>query len=352
MHFSTPTKFLLFTATVLSFLLNGAQAICSNYPPEKSTYSYINVNNPEKSTVISFDVVDQPTGSGHYVAQTSGVYRDGPNNEKNLLNAFDGNDNTGYTVQNFNYNSCTNGLCSYSGASPVPNNGDWIQLTLPHPITLTGLFVAGFPTRIPTAGNVLGSNDNFNSYTLIGSFGYQTTPQSTVTVPISTSIPYTSYRLVVSRVGNDNILSISTFYLLGCDASPTNSPTLAPTYSPSKAPTAVPSSSTPSSSPSTSPTSLSTALIPAFELPTCPIGWTLHCSCLWTDKRDHAYQGSSPVVMDSSLSWDAYYNNFSVGSAVVGALINMVVIAALFGCTRYMKIFSQRSEYARIVDLE
>ena len=133
MQFSTPTKYLLFTATVLSFLLNGAQAVCSKYPPEKSTY--INVNNPEKSTVISFEVVNQPTGSGQYVAQTSGVYQSGPNNEKNLFNAFDGNDNTGYTVQDFNYNNCKDGLCTYSGSSPPPNDGDWIQLTLPHPIT-------------------------------------------------------------------------------------------------------------------------------------------------------------------------------------------------------------------------
>jgi len=259
MHFSTPTKFLLFTATVLSFLLNGAQAICSNYPPEKSTYSYINVNNPEKSTVISFDVVDQPTGSGHYVAQTSGVYRDGPNNEKNLLNAFDGNDNTGYTVQNFNYNSCTNGLCSYSGGSPVPNNGDWIQLTLPNPITLTGFYIAQSPSRMATAGNVLGSNDNFNTYTLIDSFGYLTTPQSNLTVSMTSSTPYTSYRVVVTRVGNDQVLSLATFYLIGCDASPTSSPTLAPSYLPSSAtPSSVPTAS-PSSAPTAAPSSAPTA---------------------------------------------------------------------------------------------
>lgn len=291
--------------------------------------------------------MNQPTGSGHYAAQTSGVYQVGPNNEKNLFNAFDGNDNTGYTVQNFNYNSCTNGLCSYSGSSPVPNNGDWIQLTLPHPITLTAFFLASYSTtRIATAGNVLGSNDNFNTYTLIGSFGYQTTPQSTLTVPMASSIPYKSYRLVVSRVGNDKILSITSFYLIGCDASPTYSPTLAPTtYLPSSVPTATPSSAFPSTS---LPSSLSTALIPAIQLPTCPIGWTLSCSCLWIDKNGHAYEDSSPVAVDSSLSWDALYNNFSLGSAIVGG----AVVAALFGCTRYVKSFSKRSEYARIVDLE
>jgi len=248
MHFCTPTKYLLFTVIVLSFLLNGAQAVCSKYPPEKSTY--INVNNPEKSTCINFEVVNQPTGSGQYAAQTSGVYQSGPNNEKNLFNAFDGNENTGYTVQDFNYKSCTNGLCSYSGASPVPNNGDWIQLTLPHPITLTGFFLSGSPTRMATAGNVQGSNDDFKtSYTIIGYFGYQTTPQSTLTVPMASSIPYKSYRLVVSRVGSGDILSIASFYLIGCDASPTYSPTLAPTtYSPSSVPTATPSSVFPSTS--------------------------------------------------------------------------------------------------------
>ena len=348
MHFCTPTKYLLFTVIVLSFLLNGAQAVCSKYPPEKSTY--INVNNPEKSTCINFEVVNQPTGSGQYAAQTSGVYQSGPNNEKNLFNAFDGNDNTGYTVQDFNYNSCTNGLCSYSGASPVPNNGDWIQLTLPHPITLTGFFLASYSTtRMATSGNVQGSNDDFKtSYTIIGYFGYQTTPQSTLTVPMASSIPYKSYRLVVSRVGNDKILSITSFYLIGCDASPTYSPTLAPTtYSPSSVPTATPSSVFPSTS---LPSSLSTALIPAIQLPTCKKGWTVSCSCQWIDKNDHVYEDSSPVTVDSdsTLSWDALYNNFSLGSAVVGG----VVIAALYECTRYVKSFSKRSEYAPIVDHE
>jgi hypothetical protein len=231
----------------------------------------------------------------------------------------------------------------------VPNNGDWIQLTLPHPITLTAFFLASSTTRIATAGNVQGSNDNFQtSYTIIGYFGYQTTPQTTLTVPMASSIPYKSYRLVVSRVGNDKILSITSFYLIGCDASPTYSPTLAPTtFLPSSVPTATPSSVSPSTS---FPSSLSTALIPAIQLPTCPIGWTLSCSCQWIDKNDHAYEDSSPVAVtsDSSLSLDALYNNFSLGSAIVGG----VVVAALYECTRYVKSFSKRSEYARIVDLE
>jgi len=57
--------------TILALLTSGVQAICSNYPPV-NTYS--NINAPEKTTIISFDVANQPTGSGHYVAQTSGVY--------------------------------------------------------------------------------------------------------------------------------------------------------------------------------------------------------------------------------------------------------------------------------------
>jgi len=201
--FFSSTTMMIIVITVLAFLLNEAQAICSNYPPVNT---YTNINAQQQTTVISFNVVNQTTGSGYYVASTSGVYQQGTNNEKNLFNAFDGDDTTGYTVQNFNYNSCSNGLCSYSGNSPVPNNGDWIQLTLPNPITLTGFYIAQSPTRMATAGNVLGSNDNFNTYTLIGSFGYLTAPQSTLTVSMVSSIPYTSYRVVVTRIGSNNIL--------------------------------------------------------------------------------------------------------------------------------------------------
>jgi len=96
-------------------------------------------------------------------------------------------------------------------------------------------------------------------------------------------------------------------------ASPSSTPTKvtspSPTTFPSLGSTVVPSTS--------SPTSVTTALIPAIQLPTCPIGWTLHCTCEWTDKRDHRYQADSPVTTtDSSLSWDAAYNKFSVGSAL------------------------------------
>jgi hypothetical protein len=134
-------------------------------------------------------------------------------------------------------------------------------------------------------------------------------------------------------------------------AVPSTSPTSAPTVAPSYAPTFSPSTAPPT----ISPTTLSTALVPAIQLPTCPIGWTLHCSCQWTDKRDHAYQGSSPVAVDS-LSWDAIYNRITVEGAVVGSLlgsvVTLMVVAALYACTRSVKDFTQRFEYAPIVDRE
>ena len=136
---------------------------------------------------------------------------------------------------------------------------------------------------------------------------------------------------------------------------PTTAPSSAPTIAPSSGPSVVPSNSptvAPSAAPSSiSPTTLSTALVPAIQLPTCPIGWTLHCSCEWTDERDHAHQDSSPVVADS-LSWDAIYNDFSLGSAVVGSLFTLMIVVALYACTRSVKDFAHRTEYAPILDRE
>ena len=136
---------------------------------------------------------------------------------------------------------------------------------------------------------------------------------------------------------------------------PTTAPSSAPTIAPSSGPSVVPSNSptvAPSAAPSSiSPTTLSTALVPAIQLPTCPIGWTLHCSCEWTDERDHAYPDSSTVAADS-LSWDAIYNDFSVGSAVVGSLTTLMIVATLYACTRSVKDLAQRSEYAPILDRE
>jgi len=144
----------------------------------------------------------------------------------------------------------------------------------------------------------------------------------------------------------------------GCQYTPvTVAPSFGPTAAPStNAPSTIAPSSGPSIVPSTapssiSPTTLSTALVPAIQLPTCPIGWTLHCSCQWTDKRDHAYQDSSPIAADS-LSWDAIYNRITVEGAVVGSVVTLIVVAALYACTRSVKDLAQRSEYAPIVDRE
>ena len=137
-------------------------------------------------------------------------------------------------------------------------------------------------------------------------------------------------------------------------SAPTIDPSSAPTIAPSSGPSVVPSNSptvAPSAAPSISPTTLSTALVPAIQLPTCPIGWTLHCSCEWTDEHDHAYPDSSPVVADS-LSWDAIYNDFSLGSAVVGSLVTLIIVVALYACTRSVKDLAHRSEYAPILDRE
>jgi len=137
-------------------------------------------------------------------------------------------------------------------------------------------------------------------------------------------------------------------------------PAIAPTYKP----TAVPSSITPTTiTPTTiTPTTISTTItpttiltslptlvrtevIPSTQLPKCAVGWTLHCSCLWTDKNNLAYQDSSPVDIDP-MSWDSFYHR------IEGSLVTLMVVAALYACTRSVKDLTHRTEYTPIFDRE
>jgi len=350
---------ILISFFVLSTILG--HIVCLVYPP---TTTYASVTAANQALQCSFTVANQAYGNGLYTAKVSSIFNQG-NGEENVFSAFDGNDQTYYTEYTNNYQSKNANNYAYSGDVSTTFNGaknvfgEWLQLTLPNPILLTSFFMvtrSGYP-RIPTTGHVLGSNDGGNTFSLIDTFN---SPDNTASklIPISATVQYSTYRVVFTSLVADWWLSIATFQLNAppLTSAPSSSPSAAPstvtTFPPSSLSTPGPSASPSSAAPSSiSPTTLSTALVSANQLPTCPIGWTLHCSCQWTDKPDHAYQYSSPVVADS-LTWDAIYNEFSVGSVVLGSVVTLMVVAVLFACTRSVKDLTQRFEYAPIVDRE
>ena len=99
--------------------------------------------------------------------------------------------------------------------------------------------------------------------------------------------------------------------------------TLAPSTAPTTfGPTISISSST--AAPSTAPSAL--VVIPNLPpLPTCPEGWTLHATCVWTDGGKRVYQEASPVLAaDISYKFTAAC---TVAGLLIGIMIGMMMLA-------------------------
>ena len=98
-----------------------------------------------------------------------------------------------------------------------------------------------------------GSNDNGNTFDIIQSF----TDSNIVvakTVPMTSSVSYSTFRLLVTETGGNGWLSIATFQLNGTPSTVASStdPTAAPSTVASS-PTAAPSYVDPSAGPTTDP---------------------------------------------------------------------------------------------------
>ena len=91
--------------------------------------------------------------------------------------------------------------------------------------------------------------------------------------------------------------------------------TLAPSVAPTTfGPTISPSTAAPSAAPS------ALVVIPNLRpLPTCPEGWTLQATCVWTDGGKRVYQEASPV-----LAADISYK-FTAACTIAGLLIGMMI---------------------------
>ena len=329
---------------LLCSILHGG--MCYNYPP---VISYSSSTHSAKALEAQFTVANQMYGNGLYTGKVSSVFF--ATTENDLFAAFDNDDSTFYTEQAHNYD---NNFCSYTGSVNSVYDGrntifgEWIQLTLPSPIQLNSFYIAtrpGYINRIATAGVMLGSNDGGSSFSLIQSF----TDSNIVyakTVPLISSVSYSTFRLVVTKTGRDAYLSIATFQLNSVESftvAPSKSPTVAPTFSPS---TSSPSTMAPTSSaPST--------LIPTpVELPKWPVGWTLHSICEWTygpEKNNVEISTASVDTKEEVSSNDARlgYNQF-----FMGVFVGTIVSLSIYLYTRSKKEIDLRSEYTRINDRE
>jgi len=246
---------------VLSTILG--QIVCQEVYPPTSTYASVTAAN--QALQCSFTVANQPYGNGLYTAKVSSIYHQG-NGEENVFSAFDGNDNTFYTEYTNNYlsrNAQNNWAYSggvsttYDGVNHVL--GEWLQLTLPNPILLTSFFMVTRPRseRIPASGHVLGSNDGGNTLSLIETFVSPDHSASKL-IPISASVEYSTYRVVVTSVAGDLWFSVAAFRLNV--PPPTSTPSSNPSAAPSKVITIPPSShSTLSTGPSIETTYLRTS---------------------------------------------------------------------------------------------
>jgi len=194
--------------------------MCSIYPPV-TTYS--SVTHSAQALQTTFTVTNHAYGNGQYIAKLSSIFGSVPEND--LFAAFDDDYSTFYTENWHNYDACSNGYCSYTGGASTfygdsnSIGGEWIQLTVPNPIILDSFHIATRQAdigRIVTAGVMLVSNDGGNTFTLIQSFT-DNTIISTKIVPVTSSVPYSTFRLVVTRTGSNSWLSIATFELISAD---------------------------------------------------------------------------------------------------------------------------------------
>jgi hypothetical protein len=93
------------------------------------------------------------------------------------------------------------------------------------------------------------------------------------------------------------------------------------------APSAAPITFGPTTSPSTAAPSIAPSALVVNPnlppLPTCPEGWTLHATCVWTDGGKRVYQEASPVLeADISYKFTAAY---TIAVLLIGMMIGMTM---------------------------
>ena len=204
-------------------------------PPTNSYYSYL-----ASGTGCTFTVSGQAQGNGVYYGQSSSVYSGAGENQ--VYAAFDGDDSTFVTSSAAYYTGAGN---SYTGSAyttlvgGTKLYGDWLQVQVPQASTLVSFYIvtrAGYTSRFPCYGTMLGSTDGTNWYS-IGTFSRSCSIQQLYgTFTLAATSDYTYFRMVPRNLAGDNFMSVATFYVT-VNSYPSTSPTSAPTRGPTVAPT-------------------------------------------------------------------------------------------------------------------
>jgi hypothetical protein len=247
----TPTDNIKFTgAPLLSQLSPQAQSsaagIFSLRAVNGVTARAVNV---VKGLIVQWPPVSMTSNATAVTGQTYGngtYYATEPTNQSNTsptpaFTLFDNNINTFYEQNydspskgsNYFYNSVDGSLTGASG--PIPSTiistasvaGWWVQLQAPTSFTLRNYRIVGrqagtenwWTNRSPSTFWIAGSNDGStwsNVHFQSGITYYEQLGNSFIVPATSNSLPYSYYRMVVSKLnGNQGILNIASWILFG-----------------------------------------------------------------------------------------------------------------------------------------
>jgi len=203
----------------------------------------------------------------------------------------------------------------YSMTSPAINDDQWHSVIVSWDGTTLKIFVDDVLVCFTTANNYV--------------------------LPATTRPEYTVIKY--NTVGDHNYL--------GCKADPIgdffvgylkNVAVFDTAYPFTLAPSTAPTTFGPTISPSTAALVVNPNLPP---LPTCPEGWTLHATCVWTDGGKRVYQEASPV-----LAADFSYK-FTAACTIAGLLIGMMIGMMMFAyCILPSKDKVRHAEYMPIYE--
>ena len=185
---------------------------------------------------------------------------------------------------------------AYSMTSPAINDNQWHSVIVSFDGTTLRIFIDNILVCLTTAFNYVSpaATETFIKYNTVGDHNY-----------LGCIAEANGYLFV----GNlTKIVVFDTAYPF----------TLAPSVAPTTfGPTIYPSTVAPSAAPS------ALVVIPNLRpLPTCPEGWTLQATCVWTDRGKRVYQEASPV-----LAADKFTAAYTIVVLFIGMMIGMMMYA-------------------------
>jgi len=212
----------------------------------------------------------------------------------------------------------------YITNSPAINDNQWHSVIVSWDGTALKVFIDNVLVCFTTA------NNNVDTTTM-GVIKYNTVGDHNYLGYLGDNYPANPYFFV----GNlKNVAVFDTAYPF----------TLAPSVAPTTfGPTTSPSTAAPSIAPSA--LVVNPNLSP---LPTCPEGWTLHATCVWTDGGKRVYQETSPVLAaDNSYKFTAAY---TIAVLLIGMMIGMTMKELFAYCILPSEDKVRHAEYMPIYE--